>query len=79
LALEKTLAELAQQYEDHPNQITNWKRQLNEQTASVFNKGSVTEPPVDLKTLHAKIGDLTLEEDFLESALTKGGLLSTKR
>jgi hypothetical protein len=38
-----------------------------------------TSPPVDLKVLHAKIGQLTLENDFLESALTKMGLLSAKR
>jgi transposase len=36
-------------------------------------------PPVDLKVLHAKIGELTLENDFLESALTKAGLLSAKK
>jgi transposase len=36
-------------------------------------------PQVDIKTLHAKIGELTLENDFLESALTKAGLLSAKR
>ena len=36
-------------------------------------------PPVDLKALHAKIGQLTLENDFLEGALTKAGLLSAKR
>ncbi len=35
--------------------------------------------PVDLKALHAKIGELTLENDFLESALTRAGLLSVKR
>jgi hypothetical protein len=35
--------------------------------------------PVDLKALHAKIGELTLENDFLEGALTKAGLLSVKR
>jgi transposase len=39
----------------------------------------VDEPSVDLKVLHAKIGQLTLENDFLESALTKVGLLSAKR
>jgi len=36
-------------------------------------------PPVDLKVLHAKIGELALENDFLESALTKAGLLNGKR
>lgn len=79
LAGDKTLAELAQQFELHPNQITNWKRQLSEGAADVFDKVGATEPPVDVQAMHAKIGQLTLENDFLESALTKVGLLSAKR
>jgi len=75
----KTLAELAQQFEIHPNQITDWKRQLSARAADVFAKGGTAEPPVDVKAMHAKIGQLTLENDFLESALTKVGLLSAKR
>ncbi len=81
LAGDKTLAELAQQFEVHPNQITEWKRQLGDRAADVFGGavGTTPEPAVDLKVLHAKIGQLTLENDFLESALTKAGLLSAKR
>ena len=79
LAGEKTLAELAQQFEVHPNQITDWKRQLSERAADVFEKSGASAPPVDVKSMHAKIGQLTLENDFLESALTKAGLLSAKR
>lgn len=79
LAGDKTLAELSQQFEVHPNQITQWKKQLSEQAADIFGNGKKSEPPIDLKTLHAKIGQLTLENDFLEGALTKAGLLSAKK
>ncbi len=50
-----------------------------ERAASVFGAEVLNEPAVDLKSLHAKIGQLALENDFLSGALTKAGLLSAKR
>jgi transposase len=77
---EKTLAELAQQHDVHPNQITAWRAQLLGGAAGLFGGGVVeAAPAVDLKVLHAKIGELTLENDFLAGALSKAGLLSAKR
>jgi hypothetical protein len=61
----------------HPNQIGDWKRQLLERAAQVFETGARPDP-VNLAPLHAKIGQLALENDFLEGALTKAGLLSVK-
>lgn len=61
---EKTLAELAQFFDVHPNQVTNWKSQLTDGAVGVFDTGpsdSTASPVVDLKSLHAKIGELTLE------------------
>jgi transposase len=79
---EKTLADLAQQFDIHSNQITQWKAQLLEGAAGVFGAEARPEPAapaVDLKSLHAKIGELTLENDFLEGARSKACLLSAKR
>ena len=79
---DRTLSQIAEQFDVHPNQISTWKDQLLEGAADVFgtgHSGSPAAPSVDVKALHAKIGELTLENDFLEGALTKAGLLSAKR
>ena len=79
---DRTLAQLAEQFDVHPNQITSWKAQLEGGAADVFGRGGgsgAAQPAIDVKSLHAKIGELTLENDFLEGALSKAGLLSAKR
>ena len=80
---DKTLAELAQALDVHANQIVQWKTQLQEGAADVFGSGPRSSGPAmstpDIKQLHAKIGELTLENDFLEGALIKAGMLSARR
>ena len=79
---DKTLSDLAQQFDVHPNQITQWKAQLQEGAARVFGaeaRSDAATPLVDLKSLHAKTGELALENDFLSGALSKADLLSAKR
>jgi len=79
---DRTLAQLAEQFDVHPNQVISWKAQLEGGAADVFGPGggnAAAQPAVDVKSLHAKIGELTLENDFLEGALNKAGLLSAKR
>jgi transposase-like protein len=75
---EKTLAELAEQCLVHPTQITDWTQQLLTRAADVFGGTTPLADTPDLKTLHAKIGQLALENDFLAGALTKAGLRSAK-
>jgi len=69
----------AEHFRVHPTQITEWKQQLLARAADVFGGTKPTSDTPDLKTLHAKIGQLALENDFLEGALTKAGLLSARR
>jgi transposase len=79
---EQTLSELAQHFDVHPNQIKQWRDQLLKGAGDVFagpGKATRKEPEIDVKTLHAKIGQLALENDFLETALSKAGLLSARK
>ena len=79
---DRTIAQLSEQYGVHASQITTWKDQLLAGAANVFGPGggsASAAPAVDIKALHAKIGELTLENDFLEGALSKAGLLNAKR
>ena len=68
---EKTLSELAEQFDIHQNQITEWKKQLLEQADTVFGSSQQSKlaDEAQLKDLHAKIGELALENDFLSKAL----------
>ena len=78
---EKTLIELAQAHDVHPNQVKQWRDQLLEAATGIFgDTGKAdSEPAVDVKELHAKIGQLTLENDFLSGALGKAGLLASAK
>ena len=75
---DKTRAELAEQFSVHPTQITEGKQQLLARAADVFGEAKAPSETPDLQTLHAKIGQLALENDFLAGALTKAGLRSAK-
>ena len=67
---DRTLAQLAEQFDVHPNQITSWKAQLEGGAADVFGPGggnAAALPAIDVKSLHAKIGELMLENDSLRN------------
>jgi transposase-like protein len=77
---ERTLVELSEQYKVHPNQIGQWRAELLERAAEVFATAiEKRDAGPDMKTLHAKIGQLTLENDFLAGALGRIGDASAKR
>ena len=71
---ELTLAQIAKKYDVHPNMIANWKRLLTQEAACVFAKGPSAHDKtseVEVKELHAKIGQLTIETDFLKKGLSR--------
>jgi transposase len=77
---EETLAQLATRFDVHANQIVQWKNRLLANAANVFGEtGSAAEPGPDIKTPHAKIGQLALENDFLAGALGRPPGSSAKR
>ena len=65
---EQTLVELSERFQVHPNQIAEWKKQLLERASEIFDKEKKSQGP-DVKELHAKIGQLAMENDFLAVAL----------
>ena len=76
---EETTVQLAERFDVHPNQITEWKKQLMARAEEVFSKDKKADTEVSVKELHAKIGQLAMENDFLSGALGRIADPSAKR
>lgn len=78
---EATLAQLASRHGVHATQIATWRKQLLERAGEVFEHGSpgLEEAERQIRDLRAKVGELTMEHDFLAGALGRFGLPSVKR
>lgn len=76
---EKALIELAQDFDVHPNKIKQWLDKLLKGATGMFGQSTKpdSDPVIDVTTLHSKIGELKLENDFLSCALAKAGLLQS--
>lgn len=70
---ELTMAELIKKFDVHANQITDWKKQLLNSAPDVFGKSATKAEDTTevVQELHAKIGQLTMENDFLERGLER--------
>lgn len=76
---EKTIVEIAEIYNVHPNQVTQWKKQLLERASEALEKERPPEEGLSVRELNAKIGQLVMENDFLAGALGKLHGTSAKR